>query len=329
MVKEILIVIAAVFVIGIIVTCIQLGKMKKQNETANNTELGKKRLEELNRQGIEVIRHIYTEDETEADPSKAAAKLYYFPALSGRKSKFIVVCPGGAYAASALSGEGFPTAAKLNELGYTAFLLDYRCGKNGGNFAAEEDLAAAIRYITAHAQELNVEGEDYALLGYSAGGNLAGLFGTEENGYAKYEGIQKPSVLLLGYPWCNLNIRSFSPVKILLYAALNSVGCRGLIGKGASKEEKQKMRIPWQVTDQYPPCYIVHGTKDVFVPPATHSDVLAEALKKNGVSYQYEKAEGITHCFGIGDGTAAEGWVRRAVKFWEEQSSQQGADQNG
>ncbi len=41
--------------------------------------------------------------------------------------------------------------------------------------------------------------EDYALLGYSSGGHLAGLFGSEEYGYRNY-GVPKPGALLLGYP---------------------------------------------------------------------------------------------------------------------------------
>lgn len=78
-------------------------------------------------------------------------------------------------------------------------------GENGGNYAAIDDLAAAVSYITEHAGEFQVEASDYALLGYSAGGDLVGLFGTETLGYAKYNGIEKPSMIMMGYPWYKVN----------------------------------------------------------------------------------------------------------------------------
>ena len=313
----ILIGLVAVFAVSGIVMRIQLEQMNKQNATACNISYGQKRLDELNNQGYSVTRTIYSDDEIKTDPAKASVKLYCFPNLQKKKSRFILICPGGAYSSCALSVEGYPPAAQLNELGYTAFVLEYRVGENGGDFAAVEDLAAAVAYITERADEFNVERENYALLGYSAGGNLVGLFGTENNGYRKY-GVQKPSVIFMGYPWCNLNIKSINPARIIMYTILNSWGYKGLIGKGATYGEKQQMRIPWQVTENYPPCYIMHGTKDVIVPIGTHSDVLAEALEKNGVLFSYERAAGVNHGCGIGEGTTAENWLSGAVAFWEE-----------
>jgi acetyl esterase/lipase len=317
MVIIILTVLVAVFAVGGIITAIQLGQMNKLNATACNTSYGQNRLDELKSQGISVTRTIYSDDEIKTDPAKTLVKLYCFPNPQKQKSRFIIVCPGGAYSECALSVEGYPPAAQLNELGYTAFVLEYRVGKNGGDFAAVDDLAAAIKYITERADEFNVEPENYALLGCSAGGNLVGLFGTEKNGYRKY-GVQKPSVIFMGYPWCNPNIKSINPAKIIMYAILNFRGYKGLIGKGAAAAEKQQMRIPWQVTENYPPCYIMHGTNDIIVPIGTHSDVLAEALEKNGVLFSYERADGVNHGCGIGTGTTAENWLSGAVTFWEE-----------
>lgn len=39
--------------------------------------------------------------------------------------------------------------------------------------------------------------------------------------------------------------------------------------------------------------------------------------KKNGTDAQIEIFEGLPHGFGIGEGTAAMGWLDRAVAFWE------------
>lgn len=307
----------AVYAVGGIVMGIQLGQMNRQNATANDISFGQKRIEELHSQGVPVTHGIYSDAEIAAVPEKAAVKLYYFPNLQNKTGRFVVVCPGGAYSKCALDEEGFPSAAQLNELGYAAFVLEYRTGENGGRFAAVEDLAAAVRYVRLHADEFHVAPEDYAVLGYSAGGNLVGLFGAEGTGYKHY-GVPKPSVIFMGYPWCNQNIKSVNPAKMTMYAVLNSTGSRGLIGKGATAQEKQQMRVPPLVTESYPPCYLMHGTKDVVVPIKTHTDVLAAALERNGVLFAYERADGVNHGCGIGTGTAAENWLCRAVAFWEE-----------
>ncbi len=323
MIMKFLIILAVIAVIGVAEILIQFACMIRQNRTANNKMLGKTRFEALEQQGTPVVHSVYSKEEIAADPGKATVKLYYFPGPQTEKNRYVVICPGGAYALCALDEEGFTPAAQLNELGYTAFVLEYRTGKNGGDFAAMEDLASALRFIKTYAESFHVSADDYALLGFSAGGDLAGLFGTEKNGWGSYTGIHKPSVLFLSYPWCNLNIRSFLPIRSLMYILLNAIGHRCLIGKHATAEEKKRMRIPWQVTDSYPPCYIIHGTKDIFVPAKTHSGQLASALEKNGVKYNYERAEGLTHCFGIGEGTAAEGWLARAIAFWESEASEQ------
>lgn len=42
----------------------------------------------------------------------------------------------------------------------------------------------------------------------------------------------------------------------------------------------------------------------------------AEAIRKNGTDAEFEVFDGLAHGFGLGTGTAAEGWIDRAVRFW-------------
>ena len=318
LILRIVLILLALYVISGIVLAIQFVQMGKQDEVANDVSLGQARIDELNDQGIQVTHALYSDAEIAEVPSKAAAKLHYFPNPQNQKSKFVLICPGGGFFSCALDSEGYPAAAQLNELGYTAFVLEYRNGENGGDFAALDDLACAVQYVMDRADEFNVETDAYALLGCSAGGDLVGLFGTETMGYANYD-VQKPSVIFLGYPWCNQNIMSINPAKMTMYAVINHLGYEGLIGKGATEQEKQRMRVPWQVTDAYPPCYIMHGTSDIIVPIKTHSDVLVSAFEENGVQHVYERADGVCHACGIAKGTSAENWISRAIAFWEDE----------
>ena len=140
----------------------------------------------------------YSEEEIAAVPARAHAELYYCPAQQPG-AKFAIVLSGNSlYYSGELRG-GVSTAWELHEQGYAVFSLRYRIGWEAGDDAPLEDLARAIRFVMDNADTFGVSTEDYALLGYSSGGQLAGVFGNEEKGWGRY-GVPKPGVLLLAYP---------------------------------------------------------------------------------------------------------------------------------
>lgn len=73
-------------------------------------------------------------------------------------------------------------------------------------------------------------------------------------------------------------------------------------------------------TDE-PPTFIVVGEHDPISPPAVMERRLA-ALERAGVMVAYRKVPGLGHGFGLGTGTAAQGWIDEAVRFWERAASQ-------
>ena len=40
-------------------------------------------------------------------------------------------------------------------------------------------------------------------------------------------------------------------------------------------------------------------------------------IKRNGTNAEIEVFNGLSHGFGLGQGTVAEGWINNAVSFWE------------
>ena len=56
----------------------------------------------------------------------------------------------------------------------------------------------------------------------------------------------------------------------------------------------------------------------------TACDVFCDALIKAGIPAVFEEYEGVKHGFGLGVGTAAEGWLNRAVDLWEEVINESG-----
>lgn len=223
----------------------------------------------------------------------------------GKKHPFAVICPGGGYSMVCSFVEGVPFAKKLNEMGYSAFVVYYRVRKKALFPAPQDDLARAVKEILAHAEEWKLETEGYSVWGSSAGGHLVGSFGTESMGYAKY-GLPKPGALVLIYP-------------VVTMTELTHGGSRdNLLGKNPKEEMIQQTSIEQQVTENYPPTFVWCGDADQTVDPK-NSHMLAETLTAAGVSHQFKEYPGVDHGVGLGEGLACQDWFESAVKFWEEQ----------
>lgn len=243
---------------------------------------------------------IYSDTEIEAEPSKALAGIAAFPL--NEKRPFVIVCSGGGYASVSSLFESYPAVKVLNDMGYAAFSLHYRCGKNAAVAKPMEDLAHAIRFVLEHAGELNVSTEGYCVMGFSAGGHLAASFGTESIGY-KYYGLPKPAALILSYPVITMGEKTHA----------GSQKC--LLGKHPDTAMIKQYSIEQQVTAAYPPTYLWQFTEDATV-PVDNSRMMAESLNQNGIPYQYELFPGKLHGTGLSIGFSAEGWLEQAVEFW-------------
>ena len=76
----------------------------------------------------------------------------------------------------------------------------------------------------------------------------------------------------------------------------------------------------WQKTD--PPTYVCVGTSDGIANWRTMQSRI-EAMSAAGIPTEFHAYEGLSHGFGLGTGTIAEGWLGDAVAFWEEQMKKQ------
>ena len=129
--------------------------------------------------GTQITYKLYSPEEIAAQPSRDHAELYYFPADTPNARYAVVLSGNALYYSGELRG-GVSTAWELHEQGYAVFVLRYRIGREAGNNAPMDDLGRAIRFITANAETFGVQSEGYALLGYSSGGQIAGVFGDAE-----------------------------------------------------------------------------------------------------------------------------------------------------
>lgn len=212
------------------------------------------------------------------------------PFLPEKKTKnAIVVCPGGGYYMLA-DHEGHDYAEYLAMHGMTAFVLRYRLGQFGYRHPAMlADAQRAIRTLRSLGYE------KVGIMGSSAGGHLTGS-ACVHYGLQAYE------------PKDDIDKASCKPdFGILCYAVTHfdpPYGHTGsgdnLLGKDATKEQKELMNLPHHVTKDTPPCFLWTTTEDTAV-PLENSEYFANALRKNKVPYDYHVYQKGGHGIGLQD----------------------------
>ena len=259
--------------------------------------------------GQRVTFPLYTAEEIAQDTSRDGVELYYLPAEGAQANqKYALVIGGNAIVVSAEIREGISTAWNLHEMGYPVFVLRYRIGMKASNNAPLQDVVRAVQYITEHAGQFGVQAEDYAIVSYSSGGQIAGLFGTDAVGYKNY-GLPKPGAVILAYP-----IVQFAEITPIYRVGIDPFVC------GRFYYEYSLADL---ITEDYPPVYFWYGRDDLTLNLLCwplQGPALSKALTAHGVPYKEVVYDHAAHGIGLGRGTAADGWLDEAAAFWEEQT---------
>jgi acetyl esterase/lipase len=95
----------------------------------------------------------------------------YLPGGTTARPGVVVVHGGGWTAGSKDSVDAY--AMRLADHGWDAFAVDYRLAPRNRYPAAVEDVRAALGWLDSHATKFGLDPRRLALLGFSAGGNLA------------------------------------------------------------------------------------------------------------------------------------------------------------
>lgn len=259
--------------------------------------------------GRQVTYKLYSDEEIAADPTKEVAELNYFPAKTPN-AKYALVLSGNISTRTAELKECISTAYELHEKGYAVFTMRYRVFQNASDNAPLDDIGRAVQFITEHAKVFDVQTENYALLGYSSGGHLAGIFGSEAHGYRNY-GVPRPGALILGYP-----INDFFEYKPIYHLAMDP---------HTLQSRYYEWTISGCITDDYPPVFHWYGMDDYVFPllwyPAQRP-ALNKALQAHHIPYEERLYKRATHGVGTGTNTDAEGWLDDATAFWEAQTAE-------
>jgi acetyl esterase/lipase len=90
----------------------------------------------------------------------------------------VIIMPGGGYRTIVYGREGREVARWFNNHGVTAFILNYRLAPRYLYPTPQQDGARAIRWVRSHASEYGISPAKIGVVGFSAGGHLAGYLGT-------------------------------------------------------------------------------------------------------------------------------------------------------
>ena len=221
----------------------------------------------------------------------------YLPA-NGTNLPLLVWVHGGAWMGG---NKERPPALPLLREGFAVASINYRLSQHAKFPAQLEDCKAAIRWLRAHAGEYGINPERIGAWGASAGGHLVALLGTtgDTKEFEVGENLDHSSSV---QAVCDF----FGPSDFLQigkmpsdldHDAPDSPEAK-LIG-GAIHDEKEKARRAnpiIYITESDAPFLILHGDRDRTV-PINQSELLQEALEKQGVESTFHVVKGAGHGF--------------------------------
>ena len=193
--------------------------------------------------------------------------------------------------------------------GYAVASLNYRFSQEAIFPACIQDCKGAIRYLRAHAKEMQIDPERVGVWGASAGGHLVALLGTSAD-VKELEGtvggnLEYSSRVQAVCDWFGpTDMARFFPQagdENIFKPAPKSSPLTALFG-GAVEDKKELVAQANPITfitKNCPPFLIMHGDKDTLVPLA-QSEILVEALNTAGVENHLEVLKGAGHGNGFG-----------------------------
>src|SRR5215204_2740325 len=117
---------------------------------------------------------------------KLLLDVFYPSAKSKSERAAIMIIHGGGWRTGNRT-QHYPLAQRLAGMGYVCFTPEYRLSTEALYPAAVYDLKSALRWIRSNAKKYDVDTNKIAVLGFSAGGELAALLGVT-TGNPKFEG---------------------------------------------------------------------------------------------------------------------------------------------
>jgi acetyl esterase/lipase len=210
-------------------------------------------------------------------------------------STHMIVLPGGGYAEHA-PHEAEPVARWLSEIGVQSSVFCYPL--NVRHPMSLDALRTEIaRRRAAGARRIG-------LIGFSAGGHLAGLAALAPGAAAD----QTVQFAVLGYAITSMETETYRPARLIL------------LGEDASPRLRRSTSLDALVTPRSPPFFVWHTAEDLYVPPE-HTYRFASALAASQVPHAVHVFAHGPHSLGLArDAGEAAIWTTLAEAWIQEQA---------
>lgn len=209
----------------------------------------------------------------------------------------MLICPGGGYHNLGWDHEGVEVAEWLNSQGMTGIILKYRCPRREGDvkglppLGPLKDAQRAISLVRSKAREWGLNPQKIGMVGFSAGGHLAGAAATnfEQRTYDAIDDVDKIS--------CRPDF------AVMLYSGYFKVD-------GQDPLSPTVRAIPTA-----PPLFFVHATDDP-ISNVEHSVTMYLAMIRAGVPAELDVYGSGGHGFGVRKvGHPCESWIDRCTDW--------------
>lgn len=246
---------------------------------------------------------------------------YIADKVEGFTRKAILVIPGGGYGQVCSEREGEPIAMAFLPYGYNAFVLHYsHAGNSSRTFPAQLiEASGAMKHIRDHAQEYNIDSEQVFVVGFSAGGHLAGSLGTMWHRKEVYDaldmpfGYNKPTGMMLIYPVVT-GTEEFTH---------SFTFCNLLGNQSPAKEQLADCSLEKNVDEKSSPLFLVHTSTDQVV-DVRNSLVLAGAYRQAGLQFEMHVYPDAPHGVALGNRITRCGvdkWENSSIAKWVEHAA--------
>jgi acetyl esterase/lipase len=209
---------------------------------------------------------------------------------SSQRDPRVIVLPGGGYSTH-VEHEAEPVVDWLNGLGIRASVFRY---------PLLVPHPEPLRALRAEIQRLRDGGaERIGLVGFSAGGHLAGLAALAPGA----DPDEAVDFAVLGYAITSMETETYRPARLIL------------LGDDATPEFRRAASLDALVTPSSPPFFLWHTAEDAYVPPE-HTYRLAASLAAHGVPHAVHVFAHGPHSLGLAQGNGdAAAWTTLAASW--------------
>lgn len=181
---------------------------------------------------------------------------------------------------------------RFAERGYAAATISYRFSQEALFPAAVQDAKCAVRWMRANAGTYNIDPDNIAVIGGSAGGHLSMMVGyssdvPELEGDGGHAGVSSRVQAV---------VNLYGPVDMDMELGRTSDTVHKFLGKTYEEAPELYAKVSpiTYITKDDPPTLILHGSIDELV-PIDQAELLEAKLKEAGVPVVYDRLEGWPH----------------------------------